>query len=96
MTTPRTRLPFPTQRRLLRGDHAAAVEALRGRRAILASEEGSLYGWVVWSETLQDLDGFPALDVVPEEAWWRWIHTSRPPAVVTRWPAAAVAVEEVL
>lgn len=98
METPRpstrVRLPIPTQRHLEPVDVLGLVETLRGRHCVIVDATGKAHhDWIIWSEALGETDGWPSVHVVPEAAWWRWVHTSVPPREIPSWPAGAVWVE---
>lgn len=86
-----TRVPVPAARALQRADIEGQFEPLRGRRAALSNEKGSVYDWRVVSELILS-EGHVAVYVLPEEDYWRHrlLGTQVSPV---RWPAGAVWVE---
>lgn len=53
--------------------------ALRGKRVILSTPEGFVYDVRAASEVYLRGDGRKIVDVVSEEAWFRWMFTKQLP-----------------
>jgi hypothetical protein len=58
---------------------AADEPALRGKRVILSTGEGFVYDMRAATDAYPNADGKPTVDIVTEEAWYRWMFTRQPP-----------------
>ena len=66
--------------------------ALPGKRVVLSTPEGFVYDMRAVSRVYRDEDGRAIVDIVSEQAYYRWMLTEQAPKP-TRYPAQLVWVE---
>lgn len=71
---------------------SARVPALRGKRVILSTPEGFVYDMRAATDRYVDEQNRDVVDVVSEEAWYRWMLVDVEPQRAT-WAAHLVWVE---
>lgn len=89
-----TRLPVPRQRGLVRADLAGQIEALDGRRAVVAALEGARYDRRVVGEAYV-AGGHLYVNVALERDWWA-ARLAGAGIVTVAWPAGCVWVEDMI
>ena len=71
---------------------AADEPALQGKRVILSTPEGFVYDMRAVSGVHEDGDGRDVIDIVSDEAYYRWMFTRSAPKR-TSYPVGLVWVE---
>jgi hypothetical protein len=76
---PQGRWPFFGEPPAKKPRPAMKEPALLGKRVILSTGEGFVYDMRAASEAYLDADGQSIVDIVTEQAWYRWMFTHQPP-----------------
>ncbi|TCJ31060.1 hypothetical protein [Nocardioides jejuensis] len=92
MSTAENRYPWFGQPPARTPQPSAKVPALMGKRVILSTPEGFVYDMRAAGERYIDAECRDLVDIVTEEAWYRWMLLGKEPRKAP-WAAHLVWVE---